>query len=184
LRCAQRRSPFGGCACLRDDAKEQGAGGKLTHVAHGPYRVVSRAGPTVLLEVDGGHRRENVALVVRASGAALPGTAKHPALRMARSFHAAEVDGQRYARDRIADQATFPDGTLRVQVYWTGNPHCTLIDAVDAPDETLRVQLLHAARLGLPHTSAQPPPAASKATGPTVGATAGVAPPPPPAVRA
>jgi len=42
-------------------------------------------GTTILLDLDGGHRRENVAHVFRASGAAVPGPAKNPALRMARS---------------------------------------------------------------------------------------------------
>jgi len=112
----------GGVAWLRDHAKEEGAGGKLTHVARGPYRVVSTDGPTVLLDVDGEHRRENVSHVVRASGAAVPGPAQHPAMRTARSFHRAEADGQRSAVDRMADHATLPDGTLRVRVYWTGYP--------------------------------------------------------------
>jgi len=127
----------GGVAWLRDHAKEEGAGGKLTHVARWRYRVVSTDGPTVFLDVDGEHRRENVAHVVRASGAAVPGPAQHPALRTARSFHGAEANGQRYAVDRIADHATLPDGTLRVQVYWTGYLHPTWMDAVDAPHETL-----------------------------------------------
>jgi len=103
---------------------------------------------------------------------------------MARSFHSAEADGQRYAVDRTAGHATLPDGSLRVQVYWTGYPHPTWMDASDAPHKTLRVYLRRAARLGLPHTSADPPPAASRDTGPTVGATAGVAAPPPLAVLA
>jgi len=174
----------GGAAWLRDHAKEEGAGGKLTHVARGPYRVVSTDGPTVLLDVDGEHRRENVAHVLRASGAAVPGPAQHAALRTARSFHGAEADGQRYAVDRIADHATIPDGTLRVQVYWTGYPQPTWMDAADAPHETLRVYLRRAARLGLPHTSADPPPTPSRAPGPSVGAAAGAAAPSPPTVRA
>jgi len=103
---------------------------------------------------------------------------------MARSFHGAESDGQRYAVDRIADHATLPDGTRRVQVYWTGYPHPTWMDAVDAPHETQRVYLHSAARLVLPHTAADPPSASSRATGPTIGAAAGVAAPPPPAIRA
>ena len=111
-----------GCACLRDHAKEEGAGGTLTHVARGPYRLVSTDGPTVLQDVDGEHRRENVAHVVRASGTAADTPAQHPALRSARSFHGSEAEGQRYAVDRIAGHATLPDGTLRVQVYWTGYP--------------------------------------------------------------
>jgi len=115
----------GGCAWLRDHAKEEGAGGKLTHVARGPYRVVSTDGPTVLLDVDREHRRENVAHVVRASGTAAESPAQHPALQAARSFHGAEADGQRYAVDRIADHARLPDGTLRVQVCWTGCPQLT-----------------------------------------------------------
>ena len=116
---------MGGCAWLRDHTKEGGTGGKLTHVARGPYRVVSMDGPTVLLDVDGEYRRENVAHVVLASGTAAESPAQHPLLRAARSFHGAEADGQRYAVDRIADHATLPDGTLRVQVYWTGSrsPH-------------------------------------------------------------
>jgi len=48
---------FGCCAWLRDHAKEEGAGDKLTRVASGPYRVVSTDGPTVPLDVDGEHRR-------------------------------------------------------------------------------------------------------------------------------
>jgi len=79
--------------------------------------------------------------------------------------------------DRIADHATFPDGTLRVQVYWTGYPEPTWMDAVDAPHETLRVYLRRTARPGLPHTSADPPPTPSRAPGPAVGAAAGVAAP-------
>jgi len=147
----------GGVAWLRDHAKEEGAGGKLTHVARGPYRVVSTDGPAVLLDVDGEHRRENVADVVRASGSAVPDPAQHPALRAARSFHGAEADGQRNAVDGIADRATLPDATLQVQVYWTGYPQRTWMDAADAPHETLRVYLRRAARLRLPHTSADPP---------------------------
>jgi len=153
-------------------------------VARGPYRVVSTDGPTVLLDVDGEHRRENVADVVRASGAAVPGPAQHPALRTARSFHGAEADGQRYAVDRIVVHGTLPDGTVRVQVYWTGYPEPTWIDAADAPHETLRVYLRRAARLGLRHTSADPPPTPSRAPGPPVVAAAGVAAPSPPTVRA
>ena len=174
----------GGCAWLRDHAKEEGAGGKLTHVAHGPYRVVSTDGPTVLLDVDGEHRRENVAHVVRASGTAAASPAQHPALRAARSFHGAEADGQRYAVDRIADHATLPDGTLRVQVYWTGYPQPTWMDAADAPHETLRVYLRRAARLGLPHTSADPPPAVPQDAAPDGGAASGGAPAQLPAIRA
>ena len=116
---------MGGCAWLRDHTKEGGAGGKLTHVARGPYRVVSTDGPTVLLDVDGEHRRENVAHVVRASGTAAESPAQHPALRAARSFHGAEAEVQRYGVDRISDHATLPDGTLRVQVYCTGHPQPT-----------------------------------------------------------
>jgi len=169
----------GGYAWLRDHAKEEGAGGKLTHVSRGPYRVVSTYCPTVLLDVDGEHRRENMAHVVRASVAAVPGPAQHPALRTTRSFHGAEADGQRYAVDRIADHATLPDRTLRVQVYWTGRPQPTWVDAADAVHESLRVYLRRAALLGLPHTSAFPPPTSSRAPGPTVGAAAGVAAPSP-----
>jgi len=79
--------------------------------------VVTTDGPTVLVDVDREHRRENVAHVVRASGTAAESTAQHPALRAARSLHGAEADGQRYAVDRIADHATLPDGTIWVQVY-------------------------------------------------------------------
>jgi len=103
---------------------------------------------------------------------------------MAPFFHGAETDGQRYAVYRIADHATLPDGTLRVQVYWTGYPQPTFMDAVDAAHETLSVYLRRAARLGLLHTSADPPPASSRASGPTLGAAAGVAPPPPQAAHA
>jgi len=112
----------GGCAWLRDHADEESAGGKLTHVARGPYRVVSTDGPTVLLDVDGEHRRENIAHVIRASGSAAEYPAHYPALREARSYHGTEADGQRYAVDRIADYATLPDRALRIQVYWTGYP--------------------------------------------------------------
>jgi len=58
------------------------------------------------------------------------------------------------------------------------------MDAADEPQKTLRVYLRRAARLGFPHTSADPPPASSSAPCPTVGAAAGVAAPPPPAVHA
>jgi len=125
-----------------------------------------------------------VAHVVRASGSVVPGPAQHPAFRTARSFHGAEADGQRYAVDRIADNATLPDGTLRVQVHWTGYPKPTWMDASDAPHETLRVYLRRAACLALPHTSADPPPTPSRAPGPPVGAAAGAAAPSPPTVRA
>jgi len=174
----------GGCAWLHGHAKEEGAGGKLTHVARGPYRVFSTDGPTVLLDVDGEHRRENVAHVVRASGTAAESPVHHPALRAARFFHGAEADGQRYAVDRIADHATLPDGSLRVQVYWTGFPQPTWMDAADASHETLRVYLRRAARLGLPHTSADPPPAVPQDTAPDGGAASGGAAAPPPAIRA
>ena len=178
------KEPVGGVAWLLDHAKEEGACGKLTHVARGPYRVVSTEGPTVLLDVDGEHRRENVAHGVRASGAAVPAPAQHPALRKARSFRRAEADGQRYAVDRIAGHATLPDGALRVQDYWTGYPQPSWMDAADAPHETLRGYLRRAARLGLPHTSVDPPPTPSGAPGPPVGAAAGAAAPSPPTVRA
>jgi len=174
----------GGCVCMRDHAKEEGSGGKLTHVARGPYRVVSTDCPTVLLDVDGEHRRGNMAHVVRASGAAVPGHAQHPGLRTARSLHGAEADGQRYAVDRLADYATLPNGTLRVQVYWTGCPQPTRMDAGDTPHETLRVYLRRGARLGLPHASADPPPTSSRAPGSTVRAAAGGAAPSSPSVRA
>jgi len=134
--------------------------------------------------VDGEYRRENVAHVVRASGVAVPGHAQHPALRTARSLPGAEADGQRYAVDRIADHTPLSDGTLRVQVYWPGYPQPTWMDAADAPQETLPDYLRRAARLGLPHTSADPPPTPSRAAGPSVGAAAGVAAPSPPTVRA
>ena len=39
LRAGKRT--VGGCAWLRDNAKEEGAGGKLTHVARGPYQGLS-----------------------------------------------------------------------------------------------------------------------------------------------
>jgi len=174
----------GGCAWLRDHAKEAGAGGKLTHVARGPYRVVATDGHTVLLDVDGEHRRENVARVVRVSGAAFEDFAQHPALRVARSFHGMAAVGQRDAVNRIADHATLLGETLRVQVYWTGYPSPTLIDAADAPHETLRVYMRRTARLGLPHTSADPPPAALCDTAPAVGFAESGAAAPPPTVRA
>ena len=185
-RLAQRAEKItvGGFAWLRDHAKEEGAGGKIAHVARASYRVVPPDGPTVLLDVDGAHHREKVTHVIRASGAAGPGPAQHPALRTARSFHGAEADGQRYAVDRIADHPTLPDGALQVQVYWTGYPQPTRMDAADAPHETLRVYLRRFARPGIPHTSADPPPTPSHAPGPTVGAAAGVAAPSPPTVRA
>jgi len=102
----------GGCAWLRDHAKEEVAGGKLTQVARGPYRVVCPDGPTVLLDVDMKNRRENVAHVVVVSGTAAESPAQTPVLRSARSLHGTEADGQRNAVDRIADHATLPDGTV------------------------------------------------------------------------
>ena len=175
---------MGGCAWLRDHVKEEVAGGNLTHVACGPYRVVSTEDPTVLLDVDGEHRPENVAHVVRASGTAAASPAQHPALRAARYFHGAEADGKRYAVDRIADHATLPDGTPRVQVYWTGYPQPTWMVAADAPHETLRVYLRRAARLRLPHTSSDPPPAVPQDAAPDGGAASGGAAAPPLAIRA
>jgi len=174
----------GGCVWLPDHAKKEGADGKLTHVARKPYRVVSTDGPTVLLDVNGEHHRENFAHVVRASGKAAEYPAQHPALRTARSFHWAEADGQRYAVDRIADHATLPDSTLRVHVYWTGYPQPTWMDAADTPHETLRVYLRRAARLGLPHTSADPPPAVPQDAAPDGGAASGGAAAPPPTIHA
>jgi len=50
-----KKLTVGGCACLHDHATEEGAGGKLTDVARGPYCVVATNGPTVLLDVDGEH---------------------------------------------------------------------------------------------------------------------------------
>jgi len=174
----------GGCAWLRDHAKEGGAGGKRTHVTRGLYRVVSTDGPTVLLDEKGEHRRENVAHVDPASGTAADAPAHHLALRAARSFYEADADGQRYAVDRIADHATLPDGNLRVHVYWTGYPQPTWMDATDAPHETLRVYLRRAARLRVPHTSADPPPAVPQDVASDGGAALGGAAAPPPAIRA
>jgi len=122
--------------------------------------------------------------VSRTGAYPVPGPAQHPALRVPRSFHGAKADGQRYAVDRIADHATFPDETLRVQVYWTEYPHITWMDGTDAPYETLRIYLRPAARLGCPHTSADRPPAAPFDAAPAFGAAAGVAAAPAPAVRA
>jgi len=146
--------------------------------------VVSTDGPTVLLDVDGEHRRENVAHVVRASGTAADSPAHHPALRAARLFDGGEADGQRYAVDRIADHATLPDGTLRVQVYWTEYPQPTWMDAANAPHETLCVYLRRVARLGLPHTSADLPLAVPQAATPAGGAASGGTAAPPLAIRA
>jgi len=174
----------GGCAWLRDHAKEDVAGGKLTQVARRPYRVVCPDGPTVLLDVDMKNRRENVAHVVVVSGTAAKSPAQTPVLRSARSFHGMEADGQRNAVGRIADHATLPNGTLRVQVYWTGYSQPTWMVAADDPHETLRVFLRRAARLGLPHTSADPPPAVSQDAAPDGGAASGGAAAPPPAILA
>ena len=58
------------------------------------------------------------------------------------------------------------------------------MDAADAPHETLRVYLRRAARLGLPHTSADPPPAVPQDAAPDGGAASGGAAAPPPAIRA
>jgi len=114
---------------------------------------------------------------VRASGAAAEGPAHPPALRVARSFHGTGADGLRYAVDRIADHATLPDGTRRVQVYWTEQPQPTWMEATDASHETLRVYLRRVARLGFSRTSADPPPAAPGDAAPANGGAA--APPPP-----
>jgi len=105
-------------------------------------------------------------------------------LRAARSFHGAETEGKWYAVDRIADHATLPDGTLRVQVYWTGYPQPTWMDAADAPHLSLLVYQRRAARLGLPHTSADPPPAVPQDAAPDGGAASGGAAAPSPAIRA
>jgi len=86
--------------------------------------------------------------------------------------------------DRIADHATLPDGNRRVQVYWTGYPDPTWMEAADAPHETLRVYLRRAARLGLPHTSADPPPAAPSDAAPAIAIAASGAAAPLPAVPA
>jgi len=56
--------------------------------------------------------------------------------------------------------------------------------AADAPHETLRVYLRSAARLGLPHTSADPPPAVSQDAAPDGGAASGGAAAPPPVILA
>ena len=174
----------GGCTWLRDHEKEEGAGGNLTLVARGPYRVVATDGLTVLLDVEGEHRRENVTQVVRASGVAAEGPAQHPALRVARSFHGTEADGQLHAVDRMADHAVLPEGTLRVQAYWTGYPQPTWMDATDAPHEAMRVNLRRAACLGLPHTSVDPPPVALCEEAPVFGLAEGGAAAPPPTVHA
>ena len=54
------------------------------------------------------------------------------------------------------------------------------MDAADAPHETVRVYLRRAARSGLPHTSADPPPAVPKDGAPDGGAASGDAAAPPP----
>ena len=114
---------------------------------------------------------------MRASGAAAEGPAHPPALWVARSFHGTGADGLRYAVDRIADHATLPDGTRRVQVYWTEQPQPIWMEATDASHETLRVYLRRVARLGFSRTSADPPPAAPGDAAPANGGAA--APPPP-----
>ena len=75
------RITVGGSAWLRDNAKEKSPGGKLTHVARWPYHVVAADGTTVLLDVDGEHRRKNVAHVWRASSAATKRLAQQPELK-------------------------------------------------------------------------------------------------------
>jgi len=168
-------------AALRGTAAEKQAQAALLR---GPNREDSTNRPPVILHIDGEHRRENVAHVVCASGAAVEYPAQLPALRRARSFHGAEADGQQFTVDRIANHATLPDGTLRVQVYWTGYPQPTWIDWADAPHETLRVYLRRAARFGFPHTSADPPTAAPCDAAPAGGTAASGASAQPPAVRA
>jgi len=58
------------------------------------------------------------------------------------------------------------------------------MDAADAPHETLRVYLRRAARSGLPHTSADPPPAVPQDAAPDGGAASGDAAAPLPAIGA
>lgn len=169
---------------LRDHAKAARAGGKPTLVARGPYRVFSLDGPTVLLDVRGEHRRKNASHVVHASDAAFSGPTQQPALQVARSFHGEEADGQRYAVERIADHTTWPYGTLRVHVSWTWYLHANWMDVTDAQHEKLHAYLRRAARLGLPHASADSTRAAPCDAVPAVGAAEGVAGAPPPAIRA
>ena len=75
------RLTVGGSAWLRDHAKEMSPDGKLTHVARWPNHVVAADGTTVLLDVDGEHRRKNVAHVWRATSAATEGLAQQPELK-------------------------------------------------------------------------------------------------------
>ena len=56
--------------------------------------------------------------------------------------------------------------------------------AADAPHLSLLVYQLRAARLGLPHTSADPPPAVPQASAPDGGAASGGTAAPPPAIHA
>jgi len=58
------------------------------------------------------------------------------------------------------------------------------MDATNAPHETLRVYPDRSARVGLPHMSTDPPPAAPCDAVPAVGAAEGVSVAPTPAVRA
>jgi len=58
------------------------------------------------------------------------------------------------------------------------------MDAADAPHETLHVYLRRAARLGLPHTSADPPPAVPQEAAPEGGDASGGAAAPLPAILA
>lgn len=59
-------------------------GPKLGHRARRPYRVVSMEGPTVVIDVDGEHRRENEAPLIPTGAGPAVDTDVHPALRDAR----------------------------------------------------------------------------------------------------
>lgn len=164
--------------------KDSGAVGerashKLGHRAQRPYRVGRVEGPTVVIDIDGEHRRENVTHLVRAPTGSAPDPTVISALQGAAPRPSGpSADGHTYAVDRLIDHVDGPNGELFVKVVWTGYAEPTWEPAMNMPHETLRTYLRRAAKAGLPHTSSDPPPGAPPRSPPAA------APSVPPAPRA
>lgn len=133
--------------------------------------MVTTKGPTILLDVDGKHRRKYVPHVVCASGAAVEGLimgpAQHPSVHVFRSLFGEKAYGQQYVVHSIGDNATLTCGTLWVKFCLTEYRHPTPRRALVVAAHVL------SSAIGSPVDAAT-----------AVGASEGIAAVPMPAVRA